>query len=180
MDSGRESRLGTLWEMGSNRPCVVVMSVIFGCRDVVLDPMLTPILAARCFASAVSSSAAGAAFRFRGTGGALGSLGFLGRLTFSPSSGCVLLRFAILDPGLGPGFLRGKPSLVSMGWPDPSYRIVLGSTTISSPSPPFLIRSYPFGDVGPDRTEGGSDNSGDELNRIVVLFVIFEDGKTEC
>jgi len=112
MDSGRESRLGTLWEMGSNRPCVVVMSVIFGCRDAVLGPTPTPtpILAARSFASAASSSAAGAAFRFRGAGGALGSLGFLVRLTFSPSSGCVLLRFPILDPGLGPGFLRGKPS----------------------------------------------------------------------
>lgn len=147
---------------------VVAISVIFDWRDTG-PPVLGPAgeLVAREGVSPTSPSTALAVLRRRCAGGAFGSFGFLVRFGFSPpSSGFMLFRL-ILDPGLGPGFRRGRPSLVSRGWPDTSYLMAVGSTTISSRFPAFALDlPGPVGDVGADSMDGGSDNSGEELYRV--------------
>ena len=127
---------------------------------------------ALCAVSAGVSVAA-AFFLFRWIGGALGSLGFRGFLVF----GSVLPSAATLglttEPGLRPGFFRGRPAAVSCtsGWGrggcmTPNLGPEAVSTTISSISmfalPCWSLDGEPGSEIEPD---GGDDNTdaGDEL-----------------
>lgn len=112
------------------------------------------------------ASALGAVLRFRWTGGAFGSLGFLGFLCFGGSWPPSVVGFGLtVVPGFRPGFLRGRPAAVNWtgrpSGPVPTFAD-LAPTIISSMSWLDVSSAALGGDAGGEMIEGGDESSGEE------------------
>ena len=187
------SRLGTFCDIPGSSPdgrreptdVMPVNSDMMGCRSPE-GPRLERVAAAtaRDLESAPTFSIPVlASFRLRWMGGALGSRGFLGRRVFGAS--LALPSFGLTEePGLRPGFCRGRPSLVrrtlspstipqSMVAPDGLAVVLviawvvwepaLGALTTISPIFGIPVRGCRDGDPGSEMDRDGGDESSGEL-----------------